>query len=246
MPGILCFDFGNTRCKYAVFMDGVFLPGRESILGEPLLPSVKAAFEKQKPRISVLCSVIEHDPAVDAFLSANASFIRVSAHIDLPLRIHYKSPETLGPDRIALAAGALHLFPGHPLLVIACGTCITYNFIGAEGIFLGGGISPGLRMRFAALHDYTQKLPHCEPSPSFPLIGRDTQESLQSGVMNGIIAELDGIINRYRKQYNELCVLLCGGDASLLHPHLGNTIQLEPNLPFIGLHAIAIHHYPKA
>lgn len=246
MAGTLCFDFGNTRCKYAVFNEEH--SPREFILSsnEPLLSSVKAAVEQHRPRISVLCSVIGHDEAIGEFLAKQSVFIRVSAHIPLPIRIHYKSPETLGPDRIALAAGAAHLFPRRPLLVIACGTCITYNFISEQGIFIGGAISPGLRMRFSAMHDYTQKLPYCEPTSSFDLIGTDTPKSLQSGVLHGITAELDGIINRYRKQYNDIFTVLCGGDAPFLIPHLENSIQLEPHLLFIGLHAIALHHAPTA
>lgn len=243
MPTTLCIDFGNTRCKYSVFQDGEAAPAGEHILSEPLLASVHAAFERHTPQTTVLCSVIDHNPAVDQYLASRSAFLRVSAKSQLPIGLDYQTPGTLGPDRIAIAAGAAQKYPGRPLLVIACGTCVTYNFINTEAQFLGGAISPGLRMRFAALHDYTHKLPHCEPIPSIPLIGTDTQSSIQSGVINGITAELDGIIDRYRLQYDNLFVILCGGDAENLKAGLRNLTELNNHLLFIGLRAIAEHHF---
>jgi len=165
----------------------------------------------------------------------------------VPLKNKYHTPATLGYDRLAGAVGASKLFPGKDALVVDMGTCINYECVTAAGEYLGGAISPGMRMRFRALHEFTGKLPlindHFQPE-SF--VGQDTTTSLLSGVMNGILQEVDGVIAQYRLRYNDLQVILTGGDADYFGKYLKNQIFAQPDLVLLGLleilHFIDGHH----
>ncbi|MGC4020868.1 MAG: type III pantothenate kinase [Cyclobacteriaceae bacterium] len=128
------------------------------------------------------------------------------------MSIKYKTPETLGVDRIAAVCGALDLFPNSNSLAIDMGTCITYDFLDQQKNYCGGGISPGMAMRFEAMHTFTKRLPLVTAMQE-KLIGDTTESSMRSGVMNGILAELNGIIDRYKLEYPDLRVVLCGGDT---------------------------------
>jgi len=162
--------------------------------------------------------------------------------LPLPIRNQYKTPATLGMDRLAGVCGARALFPMKDCLVVDAGTCITYDFIDAGGAFLGGAISPGLHMRFKAMHTFTAKLPLVSPKTDAALIGTTTEACMQSGVVNGIIAEIEGIIARYALNYSELRVILCGGDAGFFENQLKASIFASPELVLIGLNSILIHN----
>jgi type III pantothenate kinase len=237
MSTTLCIDLGNTRSKYAFFKNGVF--EGEQVAAEATVAAFKPIIEAGKPSHIILCSVTNHGEALEAYLSSQASFIKLSAETKLPVSIHYDSPATLGPDRIALVAGANAAFPGKNSLVIGMGTCITFNFINQFSQFLGGSISPGMKMRFQAMHEYTHKLPLCTPSHIFPLIGYNTRQSVTSGVMQGIIAEIHGIIDLYQQRYHNFNVILTGGDSSYFAPLLKNKIFADPFLIYKGLNAIS-------
>jgi type III pantothenate kinase len=158
--------------------------------------------------------------------------------VPLPIMIGYDTPGTLGKDRIAAAAGAADLFPGMNVLAIDAGTALTFDLVSAGGVFEGGNISPGLRMRFAALNQQTFSLPVVEPSNEVPLIGKNTREAILAGVVNGIIYEIDNSINSLKNKYNDLTVIISGGDARYLAGRLKNTIFVEENLVLSGLNAI--------
>jgi len=157
----------------------------------------------------------------------------------LPIQLDYETPTTLGSDRIAAVIGALEQFPEHNCLAITLGTCITYNYITTEGTFKGGGIAPGLLMRFNAMHSFTDQLPLVQNDDKFDaLIGTSTEKSMLSGARNGIIAEVDGIISEYKNRYNPIAVVISGGDTSFFETRLKNKIFADPNVVLKGLNKI--------
>src|SRR5262245_55585317 len=157
MPVTLCLDFGNTRLKYAIFDDSELRV--VDILENGMQPELVQLLEKCQPDKSILSSVIHHDAGIEELLSAKTKFHKLSISTRLPFKVPVKKPETMGADRLALAAAAVKFFPGKNNLVVGLGTAITYNFINKYNQFLGGSISPGLEMRFRSLKDYTALLP---------------------------------------------------------------------------------------
>lgn len=162
--------------------------------------------------------------------------------VSTPLKNLYDTPHTLGADRLAAAVGAWSLFPKENSLVIDLGTCITYEMVNQKGEYLGGNILPGMRLRLEAMHRYTANLPLVEVNRPMPLIGKSTVECMQSGVFNGLVAEINGMIAAYSAQFEDLKVLTCGGDAFFFESHLKPTIFAVSNLVLLGLHAILKEH----
>lgn len=233
----LCFDFGNTRLKCGVF-DGSAL--REVIsLENDSDDTIRGIIEKYKPVKSLLSSVTNHNPGVDTILAAAGKFHRLDHQSRLPVTTPVGKPETIGADRLALCVAAVDMFPGKNNLVVGLGTAITYNFINRKKEFMGGGISPGMEMRFKSLQMFTAKLPLVKKDWNFPLIGYDTRTNILSGVLFGMAKEIDGIINSYSEKYSNLNVLLTGGDSTYFAHHLKNKIFADLNLIFKGLYAIS-------
>lgn len=232
----LCLDFGNTRLKAALF-DGDSL--KEVMVLHHPAEQVKEAVAKYKPQRSILSSVINHDPAVEDILANNTRFHKLSNTSTLPFTIPVGKPETMGADRLAIAASAVALFPGKNNVAVGLGTCITFNFINQQHEFLGGSISPGMGLRFGAMHQFTAKLPLVKAHWNVPLIGYDTVTNLQSGVVLGMAKEIDGILDMYQERFGNFNALLTGGDVQLLRPHLKNKIFADPHLIFKGLYAIS-------
>lgn len=233
----LCLDFGNTRLKVAVFNGRYFQ--EEMNLPDATIETIAALMHQWKPNKVILSSVINHDPAIETFMSTQTRFHRLSHASLLPLTTPVGKPETIGADRLALVAAAVDLFPKQHNLVIGLGTCITFNFINNQHEFLGGSISPGMNMRFRAMHEQTALLPYIKAESPFPLIGYDTKTNLLSGVIWGMTKEIDGIIDEYALKYSNFNVLLTGGDMPFFVPHLKNRIFADPNLIFKGLYAIS-------
>ena len=156
----------------------------------------------------------------------------------------YKSTSTLGSDRLAAAVGGNFMFPNKNVLIIDAGTCIKYNFVSKNNEYLGGGISPGLRMRFKSLPAFTSRLPLIEMEEDFDnLIGTDTRESILSGVELGAIAEVDGIIERYKSIYEDLTVVFTGGDFNFFVKRLKNSIFADQFLILRGLNVILDYNF---
>lgn len=233
----LCLDFGNTRKKYALFKNQSL--ETQGILESDEPASVLELLAALKPEKCILSSVIHHHPELEQTLSAHTRFHLLNHHSKLPFATPVGKPETIGADRLALCAAAVHFFPGKNNLVIALGTCITYNFINVKHEFLGGGISPGMDMRFKSLHELTAKLPLVREDWNFPLIGYDTATNITSGVILGMAKEIDGFLDEYQAQYGNFNALLTGGNAAYFVPHLKNKIFADPNLIFKGLYAIS-------
>ncbi len=233
----LCFDFGNTRKKVAVFKKTKL--AEAVVLKDDTAETIQQLIEKYKPARSILSSVIDHNPAVDELLAAHSSFHKLSHLTRLAFTTPVGKPETIGADRLALCAAAVRFYPKKNNLVIGLGTCITYNFINKYHEFLGGAISPGLEMRLKAMQQFTAKLPYAKPDSNVPLIGYDTNTNLLSGAVLGMAKEMDGFIEAYKEKYRNFNVLLTGGDIVYLASHLKNKIFADPDLIFKGLYAIS-------
>jgi type III pantothenate kinase len=161
----------------------------------------------------------------------------------IPLENSYRTPETLGYDRIAAAVGAYTIYPGKNVLVIDAGTAITYDIVTSEGTFVGGNISPGLDIRFKSLNKYTNRLPQLErPGEKPGLLGSSTSEAIQSGIVNGLLFEVDGFIEAFKGKYAKLQVVLTGGDAKYFEGKLKSSIFVDLNLNLIGLNRILEHN----
>ncbi len=243
MKTTLCFDFGNTRLKCGVFQNGNLT---ETItLAEDAYQNISALLNTYQPSNTILSSVIEHDEHIETLLRSSSNFHKLSYQSKLPFTSPVGKPDTIGADRIALVSAATHLFPKSNTLVIALGTCITYNFTNKHNQFLGGGISPGLNMRLQSLKQYTAKLPLIKPDFNYPLIGYDTATNILSGVIGGMANEIDGFINAYTLLYSNFNVLLTGGDTSDFAGLLKNKIFADPDLLFKGLYAISEYNDTK-
>lgn len=234
---IFCFDLGNSRLKCGVMQQGELL--REVFFTEEnLLEEVRVALGEYKPVASILSSVVDHPQALEDLLAAHTSFLKLHHTLPLPIQLAYEKPETLGVDRIALAAGAWSMFPGQHSLIIGTGSAITYNFVHKTGVFLGGGISPGIDMRFRALHAFTDKLPEIKQDAQYSFIGYNTKQSILSGVQEGALAEVEGMIAAYGRRYSNFNALLTGGNLEFFASRLKSKIFASPYLLYKGLNSI--------
>ncbi|MEX0314416.1 MAG: type III pantothenate kinase, partial [Allomuricauda sp.] len=206
----LVIDIGNTLIKYAVFENGkiVFDESSESDI---FLSKIKELFERY-PKIehALIASVGPLDKKEHDVVSLFCKVHVLSNESKIPFKNSYATPNTLGMDRVALATAAFYKNTRKNTLVIDTGTCITYDMINDSGEYVGGAISPGIRMRYKAMHNQTAKLPLLQPEEVLDFIGNSTQTSMHSGVINGILQEMDGIIGQYRTRFKHLTVILTG------------------------------------
>jgi type III pantothenate kinase len=236
----LCLDFGNSRQKAALFEGEELKEVR--ILSDASVGSVGQLLDEWKPDNCILSSVIDHEVALVEALEKRTRFHLLSHHTRVNFSTPVGKPETIGADRLALCAAAVHFFPKQNNLIIALGTCITYNFINPERAFLGGGISAGLSMRLKAMHQQTALLPLISPKADVPLVGYDTATNMLSGTVLGMAKEIDGFIELYKERYGNFNAVLTGGDIPYLVPHLKSGIFADPDFLFKGLYAIAAHN----
>lgn len=241
MSKTLCLDFGNTRLKIALFENADLK--KTIVLNNDPLHHLKEIVEQHHPSLSILSSVVDHDVRIEELLKTKTQFHKLNHQSKLPFSIPVGRPETVGTDRLAIAAASVFLFPKKNNLAIGLGSCITYNFINQSHELVGGAISPGMEMRFKAMHHFTAKLPLVEADWNVPLIGYDTKTNLQTGVVLGIAKEMDGMIDAYNEKFGNFNVVLTGGDIGIFEPHLKNKIFADPDLIFKGLYAISqINH----
>jgi type III pantothenate kinase len=237
MSTTLCFDFGNTRKKVAVFKGSEII--KVIVLEDDSNQSIQILIDTWRPAKSILSSVIDHNTAIEQLLASNTIFHKVNHLTRLSFTTPVGKPETIGADRLALTAAAVHFYPKKNNLVIALGSCITYNFINKYHELIGGGISPGMEMRFKSMNHYTAKLPLIKADDNVPLIGYDTATNILSGVILGMAKEIDGFVESYEEKFGNFNVLLTGGDLVHLAPHLKKKIFADPDLIFKGLYAIS-------
>jgi type III pantothenate kinase len=230
-------DHGNSAAKIGIF-DNHVLRKQYNVKN---LQDLTAVLENYYGSNVIISSVSEF--RYEGFGPGTFNkVINLSSKTPLPIRNGYQSPETLGMDRIAAACGAWQLFPEKDSLVIDAGSCITYELVNSGGTYLGGGISPGLMMRFRAMHTFTAKLPLVTPVDSPDLTGSTTTACMQSGVIWGMVEEINGIITRYREKYPDLQVILCGGDVPFFENKLKASIFASPEIVLIGLNSILSHN----
>jgi len=237
MTTTLCFDFGNTRRKAAIFKKAKL--AEVIVLEDDSNETIQSLIDTWHPDKSILSSVIEHNPGMEELLAAKTKFHKLSHLTKLSFTTPVGKPETIGADRLALTAGTVHFYPRKNNLVIALGSCITYNFINKYHELIGGGISPGMEMRLKSLQHFTAKLPLIKADSNVPLIGYDTTTNILSGVVLGMAKEIDGFVEAYAEKYGNFNVLLTGGDLVYLASHLKNKIFADSDLIFKGLYAIS-------
>ena len=235
----LVIDIGNTLSKVAVFdgADIVELNTTKKISVEYFQNLLKSLQDIQS---SIIAHVADIDEQIINYLASVLNLMVLSETTPLPFVNKYETPLSLGYDRIAAVAGASSIFPNQNVLVIDAGSCITYDFIKSGKEYMGGGISPGLKMRFSALNTFTGKLPliNSDLEKSVRLIGTDTKKSILSGVQNGILHEVDGIIDSYKMLFPGIKIVLSGGNYKYFDKTLKNNIFATPNIVLRGLNRI--------
>lgn len=234
----LIIDVGNSLVKSAVFQRDEYLKTYWASLKD--FPEKFQEIKKEYPeiRFSIVSSVVKDISWIEEVLKKETRLFVLDEEIKLPFKNKYATPQTLGKDRIALVAAGAKQYQNKNLLIIDAGTCITFDFKNDKNEYLGGAISPGLEMRFKALHQFTANLPFVEFEGEAHLIGDSTQNSILSGVVNGAVAEIDGLIERYRVENKYLTVILTGGNAQFLSKRVKNSIFANPNFLLEGLNYI--------
>ncbi|NJO00571.1 MAG: type III pantothenate kinase [Bacteroidia bacterium] len=229
---------GNTLAKAALFEGDRLIHYRGAIEWEAILQLT----QDYQPSFVMLASVASPEVLSDwaEALKHYSQVFVLTAKIPLPFSNHYETPHSLGADRLAGVAGAEKLYPGQACLVIDIGTSITYDYMDEARQYWGGAISPGMHMRFKALHRFTARLPLLEPLSSEPpdLLGRNTQSAMLSGVINGISLELEGMIAAYRAKFGNFAVIVTGGDAVFFETKIKEKIFVIPKLILIGINRI--------
>ena len=234
----ICIDAGNTFIKIALMEDG----NVTSLAAFPLtdvyglLQHVASLPQADACIISSVISILPK--IVDVFKQKSSYFLELTHETPLPIRNLYQTPETLGKDRLAAVVGAYSLFPGKDILVFDAGTALTIDFIDRDGNYRGGNISPGLNMRFRALHNDTHQLSLQEQTDDYELIGDTTASAIISGVQNGIIFEMNYYVHHFVKKFPTLVKILTGGDANFFENKFETHIFAVPNLIYIGLEKI--------
>lgn len=232
----LILDQGNTRLKAALFVNGAI--GRKSVLTDISTQSILSFLADEVADGVIISSVSGGDLFKELQPVFGGKLYQLSHQLPLPFQSVYATPQTLGLDRIALAAAAKAKFPGTDCLVIDAGTCVTFDFVDHRGVYHGGAISPGLQMRYRSLADYTARLPIVDHQLPQDLIGDSTVDSIRSGVVNGMFYEFEGTIAAYKKRFPEVQVIITGGDLNLFEPLLKNGIFADPDFLLFGLNNI--------
>lgn len=223
--------------KAGIFHDDVL--AEVVVLENDGVELIENLINQYKPGKSILSSVINHNPEIETTLANRTRFHRLNHLSKLPFTTPVGKPETIGADRLALAAAAVHFYSGRHNLVIGLGTCITYNFINKNREFIGGAISPGMEMRLKALNYYTAKLPLEKADWNVPLVGYDTRTNILTGVVMAMAMEINGFTESYGEKFSNFNVLLTGGDIPFLASHLKSKIFADADLIFKGLYALS-------
>jgi type III pantothenate kinase len=231
----LVIDIGNTHVKLAVFNNNSIIEKRIGKV-ESFEEDISVLLKKY-PLIKkgIVSSVGKFNKGNLKFISRELDIYLLDVETKHPFKNAYKTPNTLGVDRIALIAASVKNYSYTNVLIIDAGTCITYDFINKENLYLGGAISLGINMRYKSLNNLTQNLPLLDKQEPKNLIGNSTKESIHSGVINGVLIEIDGIIHQYKKKYKDLTVILTGGDANFLSKRLKSSIFANSNFLLEGL-----------
>ncbi|KJD31129.1 pantothenate kinase [Tamlana nanhaiensis] len=234
----LVIDVGNTFIKLAVFNNDALL--LKKVVSENAVIHGVEDIKNRYPKLNtaIISSVGSLKNETIHFLQSQFKLHELSSQVRLPFENLYETPHTLGVDRMALVAASVKQFPKKNVLIIDAGSCITFDFINRDNEYLGGAISPGIQMRYNALHNFTAKLPLLKSEEPINLIGTSTNQAIHSGVVNGVLNEIDGVINKYKLNYSDLTVILTGGDAKFLSKQLKSSIFALPDFLLEGLNYI--------
>ena len=226
---LLAIDIGNTQVKLAVFEQNTLLEKKIVPLSGWKMETENYLKLFSKIDAIVVASVGNSDEKDFFDYESRLKVVFVTPDTKFPFTNSYATPKTLGIDRMVLATGAVLLYPNQNRLVIDAGTCITYDFIDSNDVYHGGAISPGIRLRYESLRNYTAKLPLLSSEHPAAIIGNSTNQSIHSGIINGIAFELDGFISSVLDKNDNFIIILTGGDAEFLAKRLKNTIFANPN-----------------
>ena len=233
----IVIDQGNSSAKVGVYDRQKMLV---SFIFKPLrIEKIRNILNEFSISRGILSTVADVNPDIFNLLASRLTeFIVLDEHTFLPIQIEYRTPQTLGKDRVAAVVGAKLLQPGKNLLVIDAGTAITYDFLDASGCYRWGNISPGMTTRFKALNQYTTRLPLLDENGAIPELGYDTETAIRTGVVCGIIKEIDAYLDEYKSRYPDILFFLTGGHSFYFETRLKNSIFADENLVLKGLNEI--------
>ena len=233
----LIVDVGNSLIKFAVFQSEN-LEYKIISTFEEGSSTFKNITENYSIENCLISSVANMDELLFQYIESKLNVLILNSRVNLPFKNLYQTPKTLGVDRMALVSAAVKQYLGKDVLVIDAGTCITYDFVNHKSEYLGGAISPGIRLRYKSLNTFTANLPLLNTEMPTSIVGDTTARSIHSGVVNGIVKEIDGVIDEYQLEYEHLTVILTGGDADFLSKQLKNSIFANSNFLLEGLNYI--------
>ncbi|WP_378186427.1 type III pantothenate kinase [Aquimarina sp. W85] len=241
----LVVDIGNTSVKIGVFLEEVLIHHKSFQIKDfqEVIAFVFSEFDGIEA--AIICSVGSLPKKDLFFLKKKTKTLVLNEDTAIPFKNLYSTPHTLGVDRIALIAAAVYHNRGQNVLIIDAGTCITYDFKNKNEEFLGGAISPGIYLRYRSLHQHTAKLPKLSLTTPNQLTGDSTISAIHSGVVNGVVYEINGVIEEYCNIYGDLTVILTGGDAHFLSKRLKNSIFATSNFLLEGLNYILAFNYTQ-
>jgi len=234
----LIFDVGNTATKMAVY-DGN--EKKASLCTKQFRwDKLHEIFSPYSDKIDkAIVSTVRDTPEfiIDMATLGIPNVLVLSYHTKLPFKNEYETPETLGPDRIAAVGGAFHMYPGRNILIIDAGSAVTYDYLSGK-TYKGGNISPGLSMRFKALHRFTGKLPLGSTVDKYSSPGKNTLEAISAGVTDGLIFEINEYIRAFQEKNIDSMIILTGGDSGYLKDRIGYKVNYQPDLVLAGLNHI--------
>ncbi len=229
----LVIDQGNTNTKIALFK-------KSKIIKKAILNNEADIVSWEKEAFSTIISLVGDQSSLLSFFKKKV--LKLDHETKIPIINNYKTPKTLGTDRLAAVVGATKLFPNNNILVIDAGTCITFDLL-KNNVYFGGSITSGINMRYNSLKNNTFNLPIVNEISKVELVGDSTNNSIKSGVLNGLLCEIDGMIADYKHKYSDLKVVITGGDCMFFDKGLKNSIFVDQDLVLKGLNEILDFNY---
>lgn len=234
----LAIDIGNSVAKIVLIDQGQVV---DFLKTEEISADFVTSVLDSNPEVeaAILISARDVPESVEALLRTRLGhFIHFDTSVPVPIHNGYATPQTLGPDRLAAAVGANAVYPHNNVLIVDFGTAITFDVVSSQSEFLGGNISPGANTRFRALHEFTARLPLLTLTESTALLGSDSESAIQSGVINGIVYEIEGYIRDLEQKYDDLRIIFTGGDGNFFAKRIKNPIFATHDLVPYGLNRI--------
>jgi len=232
----LVLDIGNSYIKIALFEKSELI--QKFQFSDNFEKNILDTLSNYEIKYSIISNVGKIENTIIELLNNTTNLLFLSNQLKFPFKNLYNSKNTLGQDRLALVSAAAFKFPKDNVLIIDAGSCITYDFKNFKNEYLGGGISPGISMRFKSLNSFTTNLPLISSTNSFKLVGDTTKSSLISGVMNGTVSEINGIIKQYFEEFKNIKIILTGGDSNFLRKRIKNSIFADQNFLLKGLNKL--------